>query len=353
MDRPTVGGGSMKKLLNTLYVLSEDAYLSLDGENVVVLLPEQPDSRFPLHTLENILCFSYKGASPALMGRCSRDRIGLSFFTPRGQFLTRCWGENNGNVLLRKEQYRRSDNLEESCLVARQMILGKVYNSRRVLLRGVRDHALRLEVEPLQRSAHLLKNSLREIQICSSLERLRGLEGEASSTYFGVLDSLILQNRETFFFRQRSRRPPKDAFNALLSFVYTLLANLCASALEGVGLDSYVGFLHRDRPGRVSLALDLMEELRPLLGDRFVLTLINHRLIRPEHLSFRENGTVLLTDQGRKIFLNAWQERLRETLTHPFLNEKLSWGLVPHIQAQLLARYLRGDLDAYPPFLWK
>lgn len=353
MDRPTVGGGSMKKLLNTLYVLSEDAYLSLDGENVVVLLPEQPDSRFPLHTLENILCFSYKGASPALMGRCSRDRIGLSFFTPRGQFLTRCWGENNGNVLLRKEQYRRSDNLEESCLVARQMILGKVYNSRRVLLRGVRDHALRLEVEPLQRSAHLLKNSLREIQICSSLERLRGLEGEASSTYFGVLDSLILQNRETFFFRQRSRRPPKDAFNALLSFVYTLLANLCASALEGVGLDSYVGFLHRDRPGRVSLALDLMEELRPLLGDRFVLTLINHRLIRPEHLSFRENGTVLLTDQGRKILLNAWQERLRETLTHPFLNEKLSWGLVPHIQAQLLARYLRGDLDAYPPFLWK
>lgn len=353
MDCSTIGGGAMKKLLNTLYVLSEDAYLSLDGETVVILRPEQPDSRFPLHTLENILCFSYKGASPALMGKCSRNGIGLSFFTPRGQFLTRCWGENNGNVLLRKEQYRRSDNPEESCLLARQMILGKVYNSRWVLLRGVRDHTLRLEVEPLQHSADLLKHSLQEIQTCPSLERLRGLEGDASSTYFGVLDSLILQNQETFFFRQRSRRPPKDAFNALLSFVYTLLANLCASALEGVGLDSYVGFLHRDRPGRASLALDLMEELRPLLGDRFVLTLINHRLIRPEHLSFRENGTVLLTDQGRKILLNAWQERLRETLTHPFLSEKLSWGLVPHIQAQLLARHLRGDLDAYPPFLWK
>ena len=172
----------MRKLLNTLFILTEDHYLSLDRENVVVNCGKEEVARFPLHTLENILCFSYKGASPALMGKCSRDRIGLSFFTPRGQFLTRCWGENNGNVLLRKEQYRRSDNLEESCLVARQMILGKVYNSRWVLLRGVRDHALRLEVEPLQRSAHLLKNSLREIQICSSLERLRGLEGEASST---------------------------------------------------------------------------------------------------------------------------------------------------------------------------
>lgn len=343
----------MKKLLNTLYVLSEDAYLSLDGETVVIQRPEESDRHFPLHTLENILCFSYKGTSPALMGKCSRMGIGLSFFTPHGQFLTRCWGENNGNVLLRKEQYRRSDHQTESCHIAKQMISGKVYNARWVLLRGIRDHALRLDVSELQHSADLLKISLEQIPNCPSLERLRGLEGEAAAIYFGVLDSLILQNRDTFFFRERSRRPPKDAFNALLSFVYSLLANLCASALEGAGLDSYVGFLHRDRPGRASLALDLMEELRPVLGDRFALTLINHRLIRPEHFDFRENGSVLLTDSGRRILLNAWQERKRETLTHPFLSEKLSWGLVPHIQALLLARYLRGDLDAYPPFLWK
>lgn len=343
----------MKKLWNTLYVLSEDAYLSLDGETVVIQRPEEADKHFPLHTLENILCFSYKGASPALMGKCSRMGIGLSFFAPRGQFLTRCWGENNGNVLLRKEQYRRSDNQAESCHIAKQMISGKVYNGRWVLLRGIRDHALRLDVSKVQHSADLLKISLEQIPNCPSLERLRGLEGEAAAIYFGVLDSLILQNRDTFFFRERSRRPPRDAFNALLSFVYSLLANLCASALEGAGLDSYVGFLHRDRPGRASLALDLMEELRPVLGDRFALTLINHRLIRPEHFDFRENGSVLLNDLGRRVLLNAWQERKRETLTHPFLGEKLSWGLVPHIQALLLARYLRGDLDAYPPFLWK
>lgn len=343
----------MKKLLNTLFVISEDAYLSLEGENVVLLKGEEKAGRFPLHTLEAIYCFSYKGASPALMGKCAQMSIGLAFFTPRGRFLARTVGESSGNVLLRKEQYRHSDDPRRSCQAARQFILGKVYNSRWVLERALRDHALRINQDRVERASQTLRSALLDIAECTSLERLRGLEGETAACYFGVLDELVLQNKETFTLSGRSRRPPLDPFNALLSFAYALLGNQCASALEGVGLDSYVGFLHRDRAGRASLSLDLMEELRPLLADRLALTLVNNRLIRPEHFEKRENGAVYLSDEGRKTVLTAWQERKKEDLTHPFLEEKLPWGLVPHAQALLLARYLRGDVDSYPPFLWK
>ncbi len=342
----------MKKLLNTLYVLSEDAYLSLEGENVIVQR-EEDRPRFPLHTLEDILCFSYKGASPALMGKCADMNIGLSFFTPNGRFLARSCGKSHGNVLLRKEQYRSSDDRFISCRIARNFIAGKIYNSKWVLERATRDHALRIDVEHVKRASSLLHNSQALVAECETLESLLGLEGESSAVYFGALNELILQNKEAFIFNGRSRRPPLDRFNAMLSFVYTLLAHQCASALEGVGLDSYVGFLHRDRAGRTSLALDLMEELRPILGDRFVLSLINNRLIQPEYFDLQENGAVLLNDTGRKIVLSAWQERKREQLTHPYLEEKMPWGLVPHIQALLLSRYLRGDMDAYTPFLWK
>ena len=343
----------MKKLLNTLFVVSEDTYLTLDGENVVVLRGDEKLARYPLHTLENILCFSYKGASPALMGKCARDRIGLAFFTPYGRFLARTCGESHGNVLLRKEQYRRSDALDFSAKIAKEFLTGKVYNSRSVLERARRDHPLRIDMDAVENASTHLARGIGDIRECDELQRLMGLEGETAARYFGVLDELVLQNRETFGFTTRSRRPPFDPFNALLSFLYTLLANECACALEGVGLDSYVGFLHRDRAGRRSLALDLMEELRPILGDRLALRLINNREITSKHFETSESGAVLLTDSGRKLVLSAWQERKKETVTHPFLEEKIVWGLVAHVQALLLARFLRGDLDTYPPFLWK
>ncbi len=343
----------MRQLLNTLFVTSEDVYLSLDGENVVANRDSAAIARYPLHTLQSIVSFSYSGASPALMGACAQRDIGLAFCTPRGRFLARVSGQMHGNVLLRRTQYRAADDPSESCRIARMMILGKVYNARWSIERTRRDHALRIDGERFAAVSRQLQELLPLITSETAPESLRGLEGAAATAYFSVLDDMILQGKETFFFRERSRRPPMDAFNALLSFAYSLLAHDCAGALESVGLDAYVGFLHRDRPGRVSLALDLMEELRPCFADRFVLTLVNNRIIKPEDLSFRENGTVLLTDGGRKLFIQKWQERKRETITHPFLEEKLPWGLVPYVQSLLLARYLRGDLDGYPPFLWK
>lgn len=343
----------MRKLLNTLFILSEDVYLSLDGENVVILRGKEELRRHPLHTLEDILCFSYSGASPALMGKCASMGIGLAFFSPRGKFLARTCGEIRGNVLLRKEQYRRSDNLERSCEIAQKFILGKVYNSKWVLERAIRDHALRIDSDRVKNASNQLSKSLQLILACNELDSLRGLEGETAARYFDVLDELILQNKEDFAMHSRTRRPPLDRFNALLSFIYTLLAHHCASALEGVGLDSYVGFLHRDRAGRRSLALDLMEELRPLLGDRLAITMVNNRKILPHHFDVRENGAVMLNDEGRKIVLTAWQDRKKESIKHPFLEENIQWGLVAYVQALLLARYLRGDIDDYPPFLWK
>ena len=343
----------MKQLLNTLFVTSEDVYLSLDGENVVANRDGAAVARYPLHTLQSIVTFSHSGASPALMGACARREIGLAFCSPRGRFLARVSGPAQGNVLLRRMQYRMADDPAQSCRIARNMIFGKVYNARWSVERTRRDHAMRVDGEQFAAVSAELQGLLPQAAAETSLESLRGLEGAGATAYFRVLDEMILQGKETFFFRQRSRRPPLDAFNALLSFAYSLLAHDCASALESVGLDAYAGFLHRDRPGRESLALDLMEELRPCLADRFVLTLVNNRVMKAADFDFRESGAVLLTKEGRRTFLQHWQSRKRETLTHPFLEEKLPWGLVPYVQSLLLARYLRGDLDAYPPFLWK
>lgn len=343
----------MRKMLNTLYVTTPESYLALEDQNVVVLKDEETLGRFPLHALESILYFGYKGASPSLMGACAERAIGLCFFTPNGRFLARVCGETRGNVLLRKEQYRISDSEAKSCLVARTMILGKVYNARWILERATRDHPQRVDVEKLKGVSVGLAGALDNIAACTDLEHLRGLEGEAAARYFGVLDELILQNEAFFAFTGRNRRPPTDPFNALLSFVYTLLMHDCKSALEAVGLDPFVGFMHRDRPGRASLALDLMEEMRALLADRFVLTLINNRVLSPKHFHRSENRAVRLDHDGRKAVLAAWQERKREEMMHPFLKEKIPWGLVPYAQATLLTRYIRGDLDAYPPLLWK
>ena len=343
----------MRHLLNTLFVTSEDIYLSLDGENVVANREKEQVARWPLHTLQGIVSFSYAGASPALMGACAEREINLSFCTPRGRFLARTAGITGGNVLLRREQYRIADDVLRSCCIGRNMIFGKLYNARWSMERTLRDHALRVEEAPFRAAIETVAALLPQVMEEVSLDALRGLEGSGAKAYFDVYDRMILRDKEHFFFHGRNRRPPLDNVNALLSFAYRLLSNDCASALESVGLDAYVGFMHRDRPGRESLALDLMEELRPCFADRFVLTLINNRVLGAQDFDRAESGAVRLTDDGRKRFLKAWQEREQETITHPYLREKLPWGLVPYVQSLLLARFIRGDLDAYPPFLWK
>ena len=342
----------MKHLLNTLFVLTPETYLSLENENVVVNLESDILGRFPLHTLEQIYYFGYKGASPALMGKCARYGIGLSFFTPNGRFLAKVLGEMHGNVLLRKEQYRISDDTNKSCLLARNFITGKILNSRSFVERIRRDHALSINDEGLREASRRLLEIAKLTKICTDLELLRGHEGEAASIYFAVFNQLILQNKDFFIFNGRVKRPPKDPVNALLSFVYTVLANDCASALSGVGLDPYVGFMHRDRPGRKSLALDLMEEFRSIYADRFVVYLINNRILSNKSFELQESGSVLLTANARKIVLSEWQDRKKDIITHPFLEEKLPWGLLVHIQAIILARCIRGDLEEYLAYLW-
>jgi len=343
----------MRKLLNTLYVTSPNTYLSLDGENIVILREQIEISRIPLHNLEGIVAFGYTGASPALMGACAKRNIALSFMKQSGRFLARVVGEVRGNVTLRKAQYRLSDSTEESNKIAKNFIIGKIYNARWVIERATRDYAMRLDVDRLKGVSKVLVTSLKLIEQSQDLEQLRGYEGEAASQYFSVFDDLILQQKETFYFHCRNKRPPLDNVNAMLSFVYTLLAHDVAAALETVGLDPYVGFLHRDRPGRVSLALDMMEELRSVYADRFVISLINKREINSTGFTQKENGAVIMDDDTRKAILKAWQSRKQEIITHPFLQEKLEWGLVPYAQAMLLARFIRDDLDAYPTFMWK
>lgn len=277
----------------------------------------------------------------------------MSFFTPSGRFLAMPTGRVNGNVLLRKKQYRLSDSEAKSAEIARFFIFGKVYNSKWLMERTLRDHSLRVDAEKIKNKSAYLTEIYKQVLSVKELDVLRGLEGQAANNYFEVFDQLILNQKSDFIFMTRSRRPPLDRVNAMLSFGYRVLENDCASALEGVGLDSYVGFMHRDRPGRESLALDLMEEFRSVMVDRFVLTLINQRQILPKHFDVKENGAVLLNEEGRKVFFSQWQARKKEELTHPYLKEKIGWGLVPYTQALLLSRYLRGDIDGYPVFLWK
>ncbi|TDQ37161.1 type I-C CRISPR-associated endonuclease Cas1c [Aureibacillus halotolerans] len=343
----------MRKLLNTLFVTQPDVYLSLDGGNVVMNKEQEKLHRIPLHNLESIVCFGYTGASPGLMGYCAERSISIVFLTMNGRFLARVIGESKGNVTLRKTQYRISDDEEKSAEIARNFIVGKLFNNRSIIDRMARDYPMRVDVEQFKKASKSLLSSIREIRECTDLELLRGWEGQAAISYNRVFDDMILQQKDNFYFRHRSRRPPKDNVNAMLSFAYTLLANDMAAALETVGLDAYVGFLHRDRPGRASLALDVMEELRGVYADKFVLSLINRKEMTADDFVKKENGAVLMTDESRKTFLSAWQMKKQEKMTHPYLNEKMSWGLVPYAQALLLARFLRGDLDEYPPFLWK
>ena len=343
----------MRKLLNTLFVTQPDVYLSLDGDNVVLLQENERLGRVPLHNLESIVNFGYVGVSPALMGYCAERNISISFLTMNGRFLARVVGESRGNVILRKKQYRISDDEDKSALIARNFILGKVFNNKWIIERMTRDHPLRIDISQFKEISNQLSLILEEIMQCTNLENLRGWEGQAAITYNKVFDQMILQQKDEFYFKERTRRPPQDNVNALLSLAYTLLANDVASALEAVGLDAYVGFLHRDRTGRASLALDLMEELRGVYADKFVLSLINNKVVKGTDFVNKENGAVLMKEEARKKFLAAWQKRKQDKIKHPYLNEKIEWGLVPYVQSLLLARYLRGDLDQYPPFLWK
>jgi CRISPR-associated protein Cas1 len=342
----------MKKLANVLYITSPEAFLSLDGENVVIKKEEGGSTRLPIHNLENIVCFNYQGVSPGLMGACAERNVGLCFLTPNGRFLARVSGKTRGNVLLRKKQYQVSENAGESASIARGFLLGKIANCRKVLERAIRDHGMLVDVDALKKVSMSMKEILQLVQSCESPAELMAFEGGAARLYFSVFDHLILQQREDFEFKARSRRPPLDNMNSLLSFLYTLLTNEAASALEEVGLDPYVGFLHQDRPGRPSLALDLMEELRPVFGDRLALSLVNRRQVTGKGFVPKESGGILMDDETRKSVLTAWQERKKEEILHPFLNERIPFGLIPHVQAMLLARHLRGDLDAYPPFFW-
>lgn len=343
----------MKKLLNTLFLTQPDVYLSLDGDNIVMIKEQEKIGRLPLHNLESIISFGYTGASPALMGYCAERNISIVFLTMNGRFLARVIGKSKGNVVLRKKQYQVSEDVRLSAQLARNFIVGKIYNNKWILERMTRDYPLRVDVGQFKEISQHLSSIILEVRECMDLERLRGLEGQAAVSYNRLFNQMILQQKEDFYFSIRSRRPPLDNVNAMLSFAYTLLANDMASALEGVGLDAYVGFLHRDRPGRVSLALDVMEELRGVYADKFVLSLINKKIVNKEDFLKKENGAVVMTDEARKKFLTAWQNKKQEKITHPYLAEKISWGLVPHVQALLMARFLRNDLDEYPPFLWK
>jgi CRISPR-associated protein Cas1 len=343
----------MRKLLNTLYVTTPDVYLALDGENIVVSRENEKLLRVPLHNLEGIVSFSYVGASPALMGACAERKITLSFFTPSGRFLAEISGIEQGNVVLRKTQYRVSDDVNQSAEIAKNFLIGKLHNSRWILERAARDHETRIDAASVKEAAREIADTVGVLRQSDSLESLRGTEGKAAAKYFSVFDELILRSKEDFFFKTRNRRPPLDNVNSLLSFAYSLLVNDVAAALRSAGLDPFVGFLHRDRPGRKSLALDLMEELRAVIADRFVITLINTRQVEPKDFHKQENGAILIKDDARRSFLEAWQKRKQEEISHPFLHEKIEWGLVPYVQSLLLARFLRGDIDEYPPFLWK
>lgn len=336
----------MKKLLNTLYITSDGAWVSKDGANVVVSVEGAEKGRAPLHLLGAIICFGQVGVSPQLMHACAEAGVCLTFLGYSGRFLARVEGPVSGNVLLRRAQHDRT--LRDPLPVARALVAAKAANQRGVIRRAIRDYGL---TDPLDLAERRLSDAARLALSAPDLDALRGHEGEAANAYFGVFDDLI--RVEGMRFQGRSRRPPRDAPNALLSFLYVLLTADCRAAAESVGLDPQMGFLHRDRPGRASLALDLMEEFRAPLADRLCLSLLNRRQIGPRDFQHQETGAVLLTEDARKTVLTAWQDRKREAATHPFLGEKLSYGLFIHVQAQLLARHLRGELDGYPAFVWK
>ncbi|MDR1491140.1 MAG: type I-C CRISPR-associated endonuclease Cas1c [Planctomycetaceae bacterium] len=342
----------MRQLGNILYITKQGSYVSRDGMNVVITFERQELLRLPIHTIEGMICFGNVLVTPFALGFCGENKVTVSFLTENGRFLARSTGAQSGNILLRRAQHRASSDADGVALAARSFVSAKVANSRTILLRFLRDHSP-ADVSAIDEAVHRLSLSLQELKRPNTIERIRGIEGDAAREYFSVFDQLILSNKADFYFRERSRRPPLDNVNSLLSFFYSILAHDCTSACESVGLDPQMGFLHADRSGRPSLALDLMEEFRSWLVDRFVLKLINLSQVHGKDFLQRESGSVELCESVRRAVLKAWQERKKEEITHPFLGKKVSYGLLPYIQAQLLARWLRGELDAYPPIFYR
>ena len=343
----------MKKMLNTLYVTTQGAYLNKEGETVVVNIERETKLRLPIHTLSSIVCFGQVTCSPFLLGHCAENDVAVSFMTCYGKFLAKVQGPVSGNVLLRRTQYRQADDQQASARLARMFVLGKVTNSRTVLSRALRDHAEKVPTDILDRTVRQFGKVARRLMHEEDLDNIRGIEGRAANEYFALLNELIVAQKEDFVFAGRSRRPPLDRVNCLLSFLYSLLYHDARSALESVGLDPAVGFLHRDRPGRLSLALDLMEEFRPVWADRLALSLINLGQVRKSGFTVTESGAVIMDDDTRKTLLTEYQNRKQVEIEHPFLKEKIPFGMLLFAQAQLLSRYLRGDLEEYPPFIWR
>lgn len=343
----------MKKYLNTLFITTQGAYLSKEGETVVVSVDKETKLQLPIHTIQGIVCFGQVSMSPYLMGFCAENKVAVSFLTEYGHFLASIQGKISGNVLLRREQYRRADDAAYSAQITKSILTGKIANCRTVLQRALRDHTDKINNDELVEASKQLSWHLNQIQKTDTLDELRGIEGAAANIYFDVFDNLIITQKNDFKFDKRNRRPPLDEVNCLLSFLYTLLMHDVRSALESVGLDSCVGFLHRDRPGRPGLALDIMEEFRPFLADRLTLSLINRDQVRKKDFKRMESGAVFMNDDIRKEILVAYQKRKQEEIIHPYLKEKVQVGLLFYIQALLLARHLRGDIDGYPVFIWK
>ncbi len=346
----------MRRHLNTLYVTTEGAWLHKDGENVVVKVDGAEQGRVPVHLLGGIVCFGAIGVTPVLMGHCAKNGVCISMMSRTGRFLARIEGPVSGNVLLRRDQYRAADDPAETAAIVSHMVTGKLLNQRTVVRRALRDHGGNMPAEAnsrLKSCERRLTDAARRSRQQLATDRLRGIEGEAAQVYYKIFHDLVRNEESAFIFTRRSRRPPLDPVNTLLSFLYTLLVHDCRSALETVGLDPSVGFLHRDRPGRPSLALDLMEELRPVLADRVALSLINRRQLSGRDFNTAVSGAVVMRESARKKVLMAYQDRKKDQIVHPFLREKTTFGLVPLLQARLMAQRIRGDLDGYPPYLWR
>jgi CRISPR-associated protein Cas1 len=343
----------VKKYLNTLFVTTQGAYLNKEGETVVVSVEKEVKLQAPIHTLGGIVCFGAVTMSPFLMHHCAEHNVSVSFLSEYGKFLAGVHGKVSGNVLLRREQYHKADDEKFCVAITKNILTGKLANSRAVLQRALRDHADKINVQEVESVSKRLSFTLGQLEGNFTLDQLRGLEGDSAHSYFGVFDHLIVAQKTDFKFDERNRRPPLDEVNCLLSFLYTLLTHDVRAALEGVGLDSCVGFLHRDRPGRAGLALDIMEEFRPYIADRLALSLINREQVNAKGFKKSESGAVLMNDDTRKEVLVAYQKRKQEEIMHPFLKESVPVGLLFYVQALLLARYLRGDLDGYPPFIWR
>lgn len=343
----------MKRFLNTLYITTQKTYLHKKGEAIEILLDDKVLASIPMINLEGIVCFGNIRVSPYLLGAAPEYNITISFLSETGKFLARVQGPVAGNVLLRKEQYRISDDKTKSAKAAKFILYGKISNQATVLKRALRDHGDKINVPKMEEAIEYLSNNIKLIDKTDNLESLRGIEGDSAEKYFSVFDELITSQKEDFKFAGRNRRPPLDNVNAMLSYIYTLLYHDMISALECVGLDPAVGFLHRDRPGRLSLALDLMEEFRPFFADRFVLSMINRREIVAKDFVTSASGAILMSDEARKKLIAAYQKKKEDVLTHPYIDKKMHIGILFHTQAQLLARYIRGDIDGYPVYIWK